>query len=400
MNASYLRYLLAALVFNTGVLAVSMSIYLSSNREGFSNNLFLYFDAVHYLNIRDNGYESSYESAFFPLFPFFWKALGLSAFGISVINGVLYTCTVSVVGRILQLKWHQFFTILALPSAVFFFIPYSEAVYYICGLILFIGLWSNNLPVQLLGLALSCFARPTLPVILGAYVLFQLTSGRRTEAIYGIVVATLGTFAAFTVHWLYTDNLFSYFSAFKTWDYNFKFPLLPFRSHGGNAIKQYDSYALLLGILSIVMAVRVLIGTVKLKRESTFGLFYIAGFTLLILGLLRGGDVSSLNRFLFCSPFFVVSILTLEKKLILSQGWRSFIMLWVAFVAFSLLFSSFVHIQTFLRYSAGALILAAYLSLGDWRPFGIKITSIVFIAVLTCVQIFMFIRFFRGEWVG
>lgn len=400
MMAAYLRYLLTALVFNAGVLITSLLIFLSSHSNRFSKELFLYFDAVHYLNIRDSGYAASYESAFFPLFPFIWQVSGLSALGISIVNGMLYTGSVSVLGKILQLSRLQFLTILALPSAVFFFIPYSEAVYYACGLILLLGVMNSNTPLQLLGVVLSCFARPTLPVISGAFVLFQLFSGSRKVAAYGIVAALVGTFAAFAVHWTYTDNLFSYFSAFKTWDYNFKFPLLPFRSHGGNAIKQYDSYALLLGVLSMVMSVRVLMRRIKLRQESIFGLFYISAFTLLILGLMRGGDVSSLNRFLFCTPFFVVSLLAIETDLISSKGWRSFMMLWVAFIAFSLLFSSFVHIQTFLRYAVGAMILAAYLTLGDWRPYGIRVAAIVFISAMTGAQIFMFIRFFRGEWVG
>ncbi len=347
MNATLLRYFLTALAFNAGVLSLSLFIFFLFQNEAFSEDVFLYFDAVHYRNIRDNGYASSYESAFFPLFPFVWQISGLSAIGISIFNGLLYTSSVSVVGKFLQLSWHQFFTILALPSAVFFFIPYSEAVYYTCGLIFILGVLNNSLPLQLLGLALSCFARPTLPVISGAFILFQFMSGSRKVAVYGIAAAILGTFAAFAVHWTYTDNLFSYFSAFKTWDYNFKFPLLPFRSHGGNAIKQYDSYALLLGVLSIVMSIRVLFKRTELRRASVFGLFYISAFTLLILGLMRGGDVSSLNRFLFCSPFFVVALMAIESELISTKGWRSFLMLWVAFIAFSLLFSSFVHIQTF-----------------------------------------------------
>jgi hypothetical protein len=397
---SYLRYLTITLAFNALTIATAVLIFLKGHVGVLTEDVMLYFDSVHYFNIRENGYAASFETAFFPLFPYVWKISGLSLNGISIFNGLLYSTTVSMVGYSLRLSVLQYLAVLALPSTLFFFIPYSEAVYYACGTLLLLGVQRKNVALQLLGLFISCFARPTLPVISGAFVLYHFFSGRKMMAVYGVMVAVLGTLAAFTVHWSFTGNLFSYFSAFKTWDYNFKFPLLPFQSHGGNAIKQYDSYALLLGILSLALALRSLFGRLTLRDEEKFGLFYISGFTLLILGLLRGGDISSLNRFLFCSPFFVVSLMALEQHIIVEKGWRSFLLLWAGFTTFSLLFSSYVHIEVMLRYTAGAMMLASYLTLGNWRPWGVRISSILFILTLTCTQIFMMIRFLSSEWVG
>jgi hypothetical protein len=400
MTGTYIGYFLIAFIYYFLAILVSLSIFLIGDSAVLTSDSFIYFDAEHYLNIRDNGYKARYESAFFPLAPFIWKALNLGVWGISAFNGLLYMLAVSVIGRVFRFDLMNYLVILAIPSAVFFFIPYSEAVFYVCGLTVLLGIRMKNPALQLVGIFLCCVARPTLPVVASAFVVYQLYNGERKLALYGVLASLSGTFAAFTIHWLYTDDLFSYFSAFKTWNYNFRFPLLPFRSDGGNAIKQYDSYALLFGLIAIALAIRVLRGTVSVSKEMNFSYLYLAAFTLLILGLLRGGNLTSLNRFLFCSPFFALVLYHISKEAIPKKGWKTFLIVLVSFLLFSFLFSSFVHIQTFLRYAAGALIVAAFISIDHLVIYRVNVTRTLFLVALIATQLFMFVKFYRGDWIG
>lgn len=364
--------------------------------------VFNYFDAIHYRNIAIQGYSSHYEVAFFPLFPFIWKFSKLSVFGISALNSAAYISAIALFGKTEKLSTGKFLILLAVPSAVFYFIPYSEAFYFISAGIILYGMRKNNLYLQFIGIFLCCFCRPAIPVIFSSLALLHffekkpiLITATRMSA------AVAGTALAFTIHWIYTADFFSYFTSFNTWDYNFKFPLLPFKSGGGNLITQIDGYALLFGLAAIVTLFRIFKSAEFFKKVNGyefFSLCYVSFFTLLILGLMRGGNLSSMNRFIFCSPFFIVAFLFMEKNIIPNKNLKSVLLLIIILMVFSLLFNSYVHIQSVIKYFAGALVLSFYFGSNHFKEINIK--NVLLFIILTIIQLVFINRFLHGEWIG
>ena len=107
-----------------------------------------------------------------------------------------------------------------------------------------------------------------------------------SKTVISSLVVLSGTLLASVVHWIYTGDFFSYLTAFHTSDYNFKFPLLPLKSGGGDAVTQLDGYALLFGVFSIVLIIRLLRDRSQSRDHSDkiFSLLYLSIFTLLYSG--------------------------------------------------------------------------------------------------------------------
>jgi len=400
----YFKYLAVGVSYYLIILLISLAYFLINNSDSLSDNVFLYFDAVHYYNVAIEGYLSHYEVAFFPLFPFAWNFLGLSLIGISCLNAVIYISCIAFLGKAENMNWADYLIALALPSAVFYFIPYSEAFYFIsCGLLLY-GIRENKFHLEILGIILCCFCRPVLPVIFPAVLLFSLyEKSTMYKAVIRSATALAGTLSAFFIHWIYTGNFFSYFSAFNTWDYNFRFPLLPLKSGGGNMITHIDGYALLFGIISILLVIIFLKNNNKkneIKSYEFFSLVYLSFFTLLILGLLRGGSLTSLNRFIFCSPFFIVSLFYIEKNFIKIKSTRNILLLLMSLVLFGLLFQSYVHIQVFIKYLIVAILFSFYLAKKHSVLRIINVEKTILLLMLIALQLVCVNKFLNGQWVG
>jgi len=399
----YAKYLAAGLAYY-GILALLLLAYFSiCSPELLSKDVLLFFDSVHYQSVATQGYETHFEVAFFPLFPFLWKFLGFSLLGISLFNALLYISCLAFIARIEMLDWIDYFIALALPSAIFYFIPYSEALYFSCSLLILYGIRSNSFPLQIVGIALCSFCRPVLPILLPTILLYHFIYRRSiSKTIISGLTALSGTLLAFFIHWIYTGDFLSYFTAFNTWDYNFKFPLLPLTSGGGGAIRQLDGYGLLVGVFSIMLLIRLLKERTRNRNDSdkVFSLAYLAFLTILIISLMRGGRLDSMNRFLFCSPYFVLGLFYIEKNLIRNKGLKNFALTFVGLIAFSLLFQSYVHIQTFLKYAIGAFVLSLFLAKKHVIIRGVIVEKAILFATLVAAQILLLSKLLNGDWIG
>src|SRR4029077_5038416 len=94
-----------------------------------------------------------------------------------------------------------------------------------------------------------------------------------------------------------------------------------------------------------------------IKQEPVmFSALYLAGICGLIL-FIRGGNMFSLNRFVFATPFFLIAFVAL-----LRQTWRLREALIAFFLmnAFWLLFGSYVSIIVFLSYVAVSFFIVMF----------------------------------------
>src|ERR1700741_904497 len=100
----YGRYLLiASLYYTSALFLLLLALYAKGNPGIFNDTSFLNWDAAHYYMVKEHGYDPV-NTAFFPLFPFFWKFVNVSPIGIGVINFVLFLFAISYLCAEMKLK--------------------------------------------------------------------------------------------------------------------------------------------------------------------------------------------------------------------------------------------------------------------------------------------------------
>lgn len=403
----YLKYFGICLIF---YLFLFVCFFLFATIKGnlnlFSQNSLLQFDAVLYQKIKNSGYQENWLCAFFPAFPFLWKLLNLSILGISVFNSLIFCISVSAIAYLYKLNLVQQLFFLSIPSLIFMFVPYSEALFYFSSTLLIIGLNKNKTLLIIIGLLLCSLIRPTtfifIPAILGTFY-FSQKSIKQTFIKSSLPVLTLiiGLLITVSVHFYYTNKWFVFFEAQKLWANYLHFPKLPFTSWGGDPIVRYDGSVLAISIACIIYCFKLL--KLKLKKDLIknqdliFSLLYISGTSLLILAY-RDGNLYSLNRFIFATPFLIISCCYFFSN-------YEFKIKHVWFVLFSselfwLLFNSYNHIHNFLLFSTISIYFILMLFTKHTNKL-IANASIISLIILNSYGfIKLFNRFISNNWVG
>jgi len=127
-----------------GILYSAYRIYTEQPVLPSEKDLSIVWDGYHYTNIKNDGYSYNparqSNVAFFPGFPYLWKYSGLNAFGISLINLLLFLTGLFFLVREFAIRQRDALLFLSLPSLFFMFVPYSEALFFAASSILLIGL--------------------------------------------------------------------------------------------------------------------------------------------------------------------------------------------------------------------------------------------------------------------
>ena len=381
-------------------------LYLGEGNK-LSANSFLNWDAGHYFKIAKNGYNDIYTSAFFPLFPFIWKFTGLNPIGISILNGLVYILSFSLLFGIY--KWSTKFLLIAIstPSLIFMFLPYSEATFFISSSILLVGFYRNNKFLICLGLVLCGLARPVTTVFIPAILMTEFISKKSNkEFLYNsflfVFFSFVGLALSLLLQYLYTGSFTSFFEAQKEWGNSFQMPNFPLTSWAGGKIVKLDGSALLIGAVAGFSFLIILRNYIYNKINSTrkdilFSILYLSGICLLIF-LVRGGSLFSLNRFVFATPFFLLGFYYFMQNV--NFTYKSICISFFAILLFWLMCGSYVHIQTFLSFFILTCFLSLFLLLNSTNAI---INKVVFFTILICnvsLQIYLFYRFISGEWVA
>src|SRR5690606_15706247 len=110
------------------------------------NNL-LNYDAKWYHSIATEGYryiQGMCNIAFFPLFPLVWKTLKVSEATISLFNFCVFAGAFVWLFKSGKFSIWSLLFMLTLPSTIFFALPYSEAVFFLSGAMILVGLHKNS----------------------------------------------------------------------------------------------------------------------------------------------------------------------------------------------------------------------------------------------------------------
>ncbi|MFK8046708.1 MAG: hypothetical protein AB8B72_14510 [Crocinitomicaceae bacterium] len=155
-----------------------------------TNSNLLWWDAPIYqciskkLYLKEEACYGKVRAAFFPLFPMLWKVTNSSAISISIINYFLYAAGLMLMFLYFAsgsafTKSTNFALLLAFPTTIIFFIPYTEALFLFCFTIAAVGILKNKNLLYFLGAFLTAMVRPATIFVLFAILLAEVFSATK-----------------------------------------------------------------------------------------------------------------------------------------------------------------------------------------------------------------------------
>jgi len=365
------------------------------------SNLFQW-DVYWYDQIRRGGYEYSATTlsnvAFFPLFPYFWRATGLNLLGISLLNGALLLGAFTWLAHVLRLPARLQLLLLSTPSLLFAVVPYSEALFFCFATLLLIGLHRRRLWWWVIGLIGCGFTRSAsttfIPALAFTVLLWASQPGQRQQALrWGVVglLAVLGTIAGVAaIQWWQTGEPWGFILAQKHWGHILRLPNAPLGDPAGIRLLWLDALALWVGMAAIGiccwLAWRWQIRNRKalplIAPEVLFSLGYCVSIVILIL-FYQGGGIWNIGRYTFVPPFFLVLVGYLAQKR--AWPWRRYVLIgivtmlfWQLFGIYTLQFDNFNTSQALWYFALTTAYLLAYLAWRQLRWQG-EITMVLYV---------------------
>jgi len=292
--------------------------------EKITNENLIHWDASHYLFIRDNHYDQNkvedYIFAFFPLFPLIWELSGLSNVGICIFNFLLFICGLILLFKSLDISLEKgnllrFITLLSLPGAVVFFIPYTESVFFFTLCLAFYGMMKEKYLLYFIGMLLCSMTRPAALIIGAALISKDVYMFITTKTYYSllkkifinILPLVIGTLIISFVQYIYDPTqFFHFYHANRYWDHRLQIPHnLRDWSQEGFSLSIAVIF-ILVPLLTYLLAKNIFVRSEKNNIKDDlfyFSCFYMLGSSFFIL-LFQGGNLHGLFRYVMCTPFF------------------------------------------------------------------------------------------------
>lgn len=296
-----------------------------------TNENYIQWDGVHYLFIKNNGYNvekagGDYIFAFFPLFPFVWKLTCLPPIGILFLNYIFLSISIIILLRLFShSKQYLQDTLisLSLPSIIIFFIPYTESTFLLMLSIGIYGFVRKKYWIFFAGLLLASLARPSyalLALSIIAVEFFYVVEHRNLKLfIKSTFLRTLplivGTAFVSLIQYLQgSGSIFRFLAVQKYWNNVLAVP------HNLRDWSQ-EGFSINIGVVVLIFVPLLMIIAQQfhnqLRKEKTLHKFdydnpkdylvilsviYLIANVLFII-LFRGGSLNCLFRFTLCSPF-------------------------------------------------------------------------------------------------
>lgn len=301
------------------------------------------FDCGWYQSIINTGYifDPSRQSnvAFFPLFPFVWKVLGLSFGWMAMVNAVVYIVALLYACQQMIVPVKSTLVFCCVGMITFLLVPYSESFFFAAAVLMLVGFYKEKNGLLFLGICLAIFTRSASMVFIVAFGVMILLAviNKERRLIFGFGVAiflsALCTAIVFAIHYSYTGVWNGFFITQSYWDFELQVPHIPF-IQGAWPITLFDSSALLIGLVSSVLLVlytvecifkqknKIVVFNEKMRPHELFSLLYLAGCTFIVI-LFLGGTLRSLGRFVFSTPFYLVFItLFVTERIRIYWNWK------------------------------------------------------------------------------
>jgi len=381
-----------------------------------SNNL-LQWDSGWYKSVSDLGYQfkpdQQSNTAFFPLFPYIWKLTHLGIGKMSLFNYCIYIFSIGLINYYFKLSKQAVVFCMTLPSLFFMITPYTEALFFLFGVLISIGYFRQKYWLLFLGIFLSCLTRSASNLFLPALIFAELVTGiyRKSarEIMINIIKVILPVILAIAIvniiqHYQ-TGVWFAYSKTLKYWNIVFGMPNYPFKTWGGYKLLWLDAPAFFISVMAAVLVFMMAYKVIVKHRPVTYNPLTVFVFSTLALYVpwvlfYKYGDCFSINRYIYCSPFLVIIAGLYFRMGKATIFFRNFSI--IAVIAFSALFitrfGDYGYYSTFPYLVALALYL--YLTL-KMREKQIRTSYFWAYACLNLViQLYMFNAFMHSVWVG
>lgn len=229
---------------------------------------FLNWDAEHYHYIKAFGYKG-FRVAFFPLLPLLWKATNVSIYGIVIINVVVFLTSYYYLLRKKSPSVFENIFFLSIPGFIFFYLPYTEALFFAGSVFMLMGLKRNKMEQTAFGLLIAVLSRPAFAILFPALLIteiYQPRKGKITRLLTYSIVLVIGILLVGIIQYIDTGEWFKFFSVQKGWGNEFGLPKFPLTSWGGDFIVRVDAFAFFVGIFSGVALLLYLLKIKPLKQ--------------------------------------------------------------------------------------------------------------------------------------
>lgn len=235
------------------------------------------------------------------------------------------------IGKYFDFETSKVLLFISIPSGIFFFLPYSESIFFLFSAILLIGLKTNNRALILAGLFFSSLTRATAMFFIPAIIIMEISNSEKIidkKAILNILhysgIALFGLFCVVLFQYALTGEWFAFAKQqINFWQHWFSFPKFPLISFTGGRTLWLDGLAFLAGILATFLLILFLIK--KLLNESNLILknkafWFSCGYLLMVTvyslffnpkHLDNQTSIDSINRYLFSTAYFMVFLLSL-----------------------------------------------------------------------------------------
>jgi hypothetical protein len=395
-----------------------------------NNNTLYQWDSGWYRSIVENGYvfieNQQCNLAFYPLYPYLWKLLGVNNFYMSLINLSIFIGAFALLARHFKFSTRNIFLFLSFPSLFFCYVPYTEATFFFSSTLLLIGLYKHNLLMASAGIFLASLCRSAslvlFPVLAFGFIM-ELSKSRAAnkKVLYKYFViflaSLIGSLAVYTLQYYETGEFFAILEVLKTWDKELRIPQLPLTTWGAGKILWLDSSAFLTGFFALVFVIKSFVEKIKdigykINPAFTMSMGYLAVVTFYMLmyaGLDGGGGTSifSLNRYVFATPFFTIFLFYIFNNVKISK---------ISTAVFAASIFIVFTLYGFLGHSYGALkgnsnqlalivqlvivFVFALLVFLMSKPQLEKKLSIPFYIINVFLQIHIFHLWIRSAWIG
>jgi len=300
----------------------------------------LNWDANWYFSILKNGYvfvpNDACNLAFFPFFPYFWKILGLTPQYMSLLNMLIFFSSVYFLIKKYDLPVLSILILLSIPSLLFMGVPYSEALFFSFSTVILKG-YQNNAPnLRRLGFFLVSMIRSVSLIFIPAIVITEFLTGNNQEGIVtrikkitlDILSCLLGLAVSSTIQFVQTGKWFYFLTVQKYWGREWHIPHFPLTTYSPGRILELDGISFCLGVLALSCLCKKVYSMYFKKDSNTeskwgmgaaliFSCLYITGTTIISTcftqSYMDNTNITSLNRYLLCTPFAFLFIIYLIR---------------------------------------------------------------------------------------
>ncbi len=322
-------------------IVVFVTLYMVLGFLGFlhqvpGNQNLILWDSAWYNSVRLSGYwfdpAAQSNSGFFPLFPYFWRVLGVGVFQISLINAAIALFSFGLIANTFRFETDESLLYLSLPGMFFLYIPYTESLFYLFSAMMLIGLYKKNNLLIMVGIFLSSLVRPTSFFFLPAIIFMEIINaglGQNAwkKAIWNMMIYSFVTLAAFflvvLIQWYQTGVWFAYIKAQTMfWGHAIHWPKFPLVTWEGARLLWLDGTAFLFCLAPLPWCIWLLAKVFSKKTRESFAVpsrsIIFSAVALVMTGIFillsnpyagkEGTSLLSLNRYVYATPFLVLML--------------------------------------------------------------------------------------------